>query len=283
MAFKKYPEVEVGAVTTEILANAPTITNPNLSIIAPATFMFKYPSISVIDAPAGEIDYTVQNAYNGNTNLVVGDVITLSGASFVGPISGTLSNIPFTITAIADIEQNAMPYSKKYSLVVENTSDIASITSYATAYGLSNPGGITASGTFNNTVSPSEILTINNASSNIQDQIASLTNSLQTTNSNVSAIPVPSISEISWDDNVWPNGKYFVNTSAARTYTLPSSPTVGDEIQFFDATGTAGTNNITISRNGNKINGIADNALLDADGVAAVFIYTGSTYGWRMG
>jgi hypothetical protein len=77
--------------------------------------------------------------------------------------------------------------------------------------------------------------------------------------------------------------RYFVDTSAARSLTLPASPSAGDEIQIFDATGTAGTNNITVLRNALKINGIADNAMLDANGAAASFVYTGSTYGWRFG
>lgn len=77
--------------------------------------------------------------------------------------------------------------------------------------------------------------------------------------------------------------RYFVDASAARTLTLPASPSVGDEIQIFDATGTAGTNNITVLRNSLKINGITDDALLNANGAAASFVYTGSTYGWRFG
>jgi hypothetical protein len=75
--------------------------------------------------------------------------------------------------------------------------------------------------------------------------------------------------------------RYFVDASAARTLTLPASPSVGDEIQVFDATGTAGTNNITVLRNALNINGTADDALLNANGAAASFVYTGSTYGWR--
>jgi hypothetical protein len=75
--------------------------------------------------------------------------------------------------------------------------------------------------------------------------------------------------------------KYFVDTTSARTLTLPSSPSLGDEIQIFDATGTAFTNNITLSRNGNKINGISDDAIIDINGSKATLTYTGSTYGWR--
>ena len=77
--------------------------------------------------------------------------------------------------------------------------------------------------------------------------------------------------------------RYFVDTTAARTLTLPASPAVGNEIIIIDATGTAGTNNITINSNSGKINGTVQNATIDVDGAAASFIYTGSTYGWRVG
>ena len=77
--------------------------------------------------------------------------------------------------------------------------------------------------------------------------------------------------------------RYFVDTTAARTLTLPASPTLGQEIIIFDATGTAGTNNITIARNGNNINSVAENAIIDVDKAAAVLIYTGSSIGWRLG
>jgi hypothetical protein len=75
--------------------------------------------------------------------------------------------------------------------------------------------------------------------------------------------------------------KYFVDTTAARTLTLPASPSVGDEIYVFDASGSAATYNITVSRNSNKINGVSDDAIIDISGSSSSFIYTGSTYGWR--
>jgi len=77
--------------------------------------------------------------------------------------------------------------------------------------------------------------------------------------------------------------RYFVDTAAARTLTLPASPTLGQEIVVFDATGTAGTNNITLARNGNKINGLTEDAIIDVDKAGAVLIYTGATLGWRLG
>jgi hypothetical protein len=75
--------------------------------------------------------------------------------------------------------------------------------------------------------------------------------------------------------------RYFVDTTAARTLTLPASPAVGNEIQIFDATGTAGTNNITVNSNSGKINGSVQDLILDANGAVAILTYTGSTYGWR--
>jgi hypothetical protein len=75
--------------------------------------------------------------------------------------------------------------------------------------------------------------------------------------------------------------RYFVDTTAARTLTLPASASVGDEIQVVDATGTAGTNNITLGSNSLKINGSVQDAVIDINGGAAVLLYTGSTYGWR--
>jgi hypothetical protein len=88
---------------------------------------------------------------------------------------------------------------------------------------------------------------------------------------------------ISANTTLFAGRRYFVDTTAARTLTLPASPTLGQEIVIFDASGSAGTNNITIARNGNNINSVADNAIIDVDKAAAVLIYTGSTIGWRLG
>ena len=77
--------------------------------------------------------------------------------------------------------------------------------------------------------------------------------------------------------------RYLVDTSSARTLTLPASPSNGDEIQIFDATGTASTYNITVDRNSLLINGNAGNFIINVNGAASSLVYTGSTYGWRIG
>jgi hypothetical protein len=89
--------------------------------------------------------------------------------------------------------------------------------------------------------------------------------------------------EVSSNINLLSGYRYFVNTTAARTLTLPASPLLGDEIQVFDASGTAATNNVTINSNSGKINGSVQDAVLDVNGGVMAFIYTGSTYGWRAG
>jgi hypothetical protein len=75
--------------------------------------------------------------------------------------------------------------------------------------------------------------------------------------------------------------RYFVDTTAARTLTLPASPTLGQDIVVIDATGSAATNNITILRNGGKINGLTEDAILDVNQGTSIFTYTGTTLGWR--
>ena len=86
---------------------------------------------------------------------------------------------------------------------------------------------------------------------------------------------------ISSNTTLVPGYRYFVDTTAARTLTLPASPSVGNEVTIFDASGSAGTNNITISSNSGKINGTVQDLILDANGAVAILTYTGSTYGWR--
>jgi hypothetical protein len=84
--------------------------------------------------------------------------------------------------------------------------------------------------------------------------------------------------DITLDSNV----RYVVDTSSARALTLPAAPAVGDEIQIFDASNNAGTNNITVNNNSLKINGQVDTLNIDVDGAAAYLVYTGSTLGWRI-
>jgi hypothetical protein len=77
--------------------------------------------------------------------------------------------------------------------------------------------------------------------------------------------------------------RYYVTSASALTLTLPASPALNDEIQIVDASGNASTYNITVARNSNKINGGTGNLIIDSNGGWYVLLYTGSTYGWKVG
>ncbi len=74
---------------------------------------------------------------------------------------------------------------------------------------------------------------------------------------------------------------YFVNTtSGAVTLTLPASPSAGDIVAAADYAGTAGTNNITIARNGSNIEGLAQNGVISADRDSITLVFVDATQGW---
>jgi hypothetical protein len=76
-------------------------------------------------------------------------------------------------------------------------------------------------------------------------------------------------------------GKYIIDcSSAAVTVTLPASPVMGDEVSIIDGTGSAATNNITIARNGNKIQGLAENMIVNTARAAFTLVYYNNTQGW---
>ena len=76
---------------------------------------------------------------------------------------------------------------------------------------------------------------------------------------------------------------YFVNTSAAAiTTTLPASATIGDFISFIDYSGTFDTNNLTVARNGHKIQGDASDLTVSVERAGFTLVYVDATQGWLL-
>lgn len=77
------------------------------------------------------------------------------------------------------------------------------------------------------------------------------------------------------------NTKNIVDcSSSAINLTLPATPSLGDEIRVIDGTGNASTNNIVLLRNGNNIQGAADNLTIDVDRAGIGLVYYNATNGW---
>ena len=79
------------------------------------------------------------------------------------------------------------------------------------------------------------------------------------------------------------NDRVFVNTSGgATTINLPASPQAGDQVRFLDLASTFDTNNLTIGRNGKKINNETANLVVSTEDSAIGLVFTGDTYGWKL-
>jgi hypothetical protein len=121
-----------------------------------------------------------------------------------------------------------------------------------------------------------DVITVTNLNS-VDVYTQSETDALLAANTSVAPL------SISANTNLVAKKRYFVTSASALTLTLPASPALNDEIQIVDASGNASTYNIPVARNGNKINGGTGNLIIDTNGGWYTLVYTGSTYGWKVG
>jgi hypothetical protein len=121
-----------------------------------------------------------------------------------------------------------------------------------------------------------DVLTVTNLNS-VDTYTQAETDALLAANTSVAPL------SISANTTLTAKKRYFVTSASALTLTLPASPVLNDEIQLVDASGNASTYNITVARNGNKINGGTGNLIIDNNGGWYTLLYTGATYGWKVG
>jgi len=76
---------------------------------------------------------------------------------------------------------------------------------------------------------------------------------------------------------------YFINTTSATiTMTLPASPSLGDFVTFVDYAGTFDTNNLTIGRNSQPIQGSATDLTVSVERASNTLVYVDGTQGWLL-
>ena len=75
----------------------------------------------------------------------------------------------------------------------------------------------------------------------------------------------------------------FANTAGgAFTVTLPSSPSIGDEVTIVDYGGTFDTANLTVGRNSQKIQGAAADLTVATERAGFTLAFTDGTQGWLL-
>ena len=66
----------------------------------------------------------------------------------------------------------------------------------------------------------------------------------------------------------------------AITINLPASPAVGNEVTFIDSGNNLASNNLTVGRNGQPINGTASNLVISTNAAAFTLVYANASRGW---
>lgn len=77
------------------------------------------------------------------------------------------------------------------------------------------------------------------------------------------------------------NERIFVNQGGI-TITLPLNPTLGYQVQLIDMTGTAATTNWSVGRNSQKIQGLAENLVVNTNGARMTLVYSDAVRGWAL-
>jgi len=176
-----------------------------------------------------------------------------------------------TATAGQTVFTADLPFIDGFEQIFMNGLLLVKTTDYATS------GGNTV--TLTSAAAASDIIEIVSVtgSNSIETYTQAETNALLAANTSVAPL------SISANTTLVAKKRYFVTSASALTLTLPASPALNDEIQILDASGNSSTYNITVARNANKINGGNNNLIIDTNGGWYTLLYTGSTYGWKVG
>jgi hypothetical protein len=77
--------------------------------------------------------------------------------------------------------------------------------------------------------------------------------------------------------------RILANTSSGVfTINLPASPSVGDTVEIFDMQKTFDTNNLTVGRNAQLVDGNAGDLIANVENVHMAIVFVGGTQGWSV-
>ena len=76
--------------------------------------------------------------------------------------------------------------------------------------------------------------------------------------------------------------RIVVDTTSSGSYiiTLPSGPVYGDRVCLFDAGGNCNTDSVTIGRNGENIQGIGQDLIVDDNNASLELMFYNASRGW---
>ena len=233
--------------------------------------------------------------YKSSGWAAAGSTVNGTSARFTYNISGT----PSSVTG-SDANGNTLAYDAGFVDVYLNgvkqvngtdvTVTSGDTVTFASALANGDVVDIVGFGTFN--VAAIAGSAINSGTINI-DRLPTITNAKLQNSSitiNGSAIAlggsVTVETDFTWETktsafNVSASRGYFVDTSSgAVTATLPASPTAGDTVRFIDLSATFDTANLTVARNGKKIQGDASDMTVATERAGFALVFSGDTQGW---
>lgn len=201
----------------------------------------------------------------------VGDIWIESDVDVDAFDSNLLRRQSFTATAGQTVFTTDIAFVSGYEQVYFNGMLLLKNSDYTTSS--TNTITLTSAAAVNDIIEVITVTNLNSVNTYTQGEISSYLANKKTEVS----------SAISANTTLVAGRRYFVTSASALTLTLPASPSQNDQVDIFDASGNAATYNITLGRNSSLINGNAGNFIIDANGYWASLVYTGATYGWKVG
>jgi hypothetical protein len=242
-----------------------TTTSPNAGQVLYSTSGSTYAPTTLADLVTG-----AKYQADAPTSPSVGQIWIESDSTSDSFDPNLIRRQAFTATAGQTVFTTSISFIDGYEQVYFNGLLLLRTTDYTTSN--SNTITLASAAAANDIV---EVVTITNLNSTNTYTQSEITAYLANKKTEIS-------SAISANSNLAAGYRYFVTSASALTLTLPSSPSVNDQIDIFDASGNASTYNITVARNGKLINGNAGNFIIDVNGSWYTLVFTGNTYGWKV-